>query len=81
MVVGRLLTNRHIREHWAEISAAGTPVGRIPAWFSVTYLVGLCGLIGAGVWAFVSIGWWAAAIVVGMYFVTGFVRSELSVRR
>jgi hypothetical protein len=81
MVVGRLLTNRHIREHRAEIVAAGTLIGRIPAWFSVVYLVGLCGLIGACVWAYVSIGWWAAVTVVGMYFITGFVRSELYPRR
>lgn len=81
IVVARLLTNRHLRKHWAEILAAGTAVGRIPAWFSGIYLVGVLGLIGAAFWAFIRIGWWAAAIVVGLYFVTGFVRSELSPRR
>ena len=80
MIVGRLLTNRHLREHWADIAAAGAVVGHIPALFSAVYLVGLCGLIGACVWALISIGWWAAVTVAGVYFVTGFVRSELHPR-
>ena len=78
MVIARLLTNRHVRQHSGEIVAAGTPVGHIPPLLSTVYLVGLVGLIATFFWSFISVGWWAGVIVVGLYLLTGLVRSLLS---
>jgi hypothetical protein len=77
MIGAKLLTNHHLRKHRAEITNAPITGGQIPNWISAIYLFGLLGLVGTGVWAFVWISWWAAGIVVGLYFVTGLVRSEL----
>jgi hypothetical protein len=78
MIVARFLTNHHVRAHYAEIVSAGTTSGNIPPLFSVIYLVALFGLIGAGVWAFFSVAWWAIGVIAVLYLLTGLVRSELS---
>jgi hypothetical protein len=78
MISARLLTNRHVNAHRAEIVSAGTSAGNIPPVFSVLYLVGLFGLIASGIWGFLTVAWWAIAVAVVLYLLTGLVRSELS---
>ena len=56
--------------------AARTTSGFIPAWVSAAYLLGILGLVVTCVCSFFTTGWWAPIIVVGLYFLTGFVHSR-----
>ena len=56
--------------------AAGTTSGFIPAWISLLYLLGLSALAVSCVWSFIATGWWAALLVIVLYFLTGLVHSR-----
>jgi len=62
MILGRLLTNRFVRRHREDMLASGV-IGRIPPLFSISYLVGLLGIVITCVWAFVTVAWWAAVML------------------
>jgi hypothetical protein len=78
MITGRLLSNRAIARQRDSILAAGTMPNRgiVPTWVSSVGLLGQIGLIVICLFAF-QIGWWAPGVVVCLYFITGFVPSQI----
>ena len=77
IVAARLLTNHVCDARADEMIAAGTTSGFIPAWLSAVYMVALLGLAATLVWSFFATAWWAPAIVVLLYLLSGLVKSRL----
>jgi hypothetical protein len=77
IVVSRLLTNRVCDARGAEMIAARTTDGFIPAWLSLVYALALLGLLVALVWSFIATAWWAPGIVVLLYLLSGLVKSRI----
>ncbi len=65
----------------ADTISKNPPSGQIPILYSTIYLIGFLGLIVSFFWAFVSVGWWASAIIAGLYLFTGFIPSMLKAAR
>ncbi len=81
VVAARLLTNHHVRKRAVEVLVRGTAVGLVPGWISAVYFVSFIGLGASCIWSFISVAWWAGAIVVLLYVFTEFVRSAVSPRK
>jgi hypothetical protein len=61
--------------------SSNPPKGEIPVIYSAVYLIGCIGLVATFFWGIVCLGWWAGALIFGLYSLTGFVPSLLRPKR
>jgi hypothetical protein len=66
-----------IENEYMDTFIKNPPAGQIPIICSMFYVAGFLGLIAMFFWAFISISWWASAIVVVLYLLASFVPSLL----
>ena len=75
LVIGKILINRHLRKHSVRLRE---PDLVIPRALAALVMLGLFGLLATCLWAWVSIGSFAAVLVFGFYTITCLVPSGLA---
>jgi hypothetical protein len=75
LVVGKILINRHVRKHSVRLPEHHLV---FPRAFAALVILGLFGLLATCLWAWVSIGSFAAVVVFSFYIITCLVPSGLA---